>query len=113
MSLGPQPSAALSEINFKRLTETRQPLLLGDLRACDRFNLAGRLAEIRTPVLVVGGTEDKRTPIRFSKALSSQIPGAALQTVEGAGHMLIIEQAGRLAKLIRVFLATIPYSPGM
>ena len=25
--------------------------------------------------------------------------------------MLILEQPGRLAKLIRVFLATIPYSP--
>jgi hypothetical protein len=30
--------------------------------------------------------------------------------VEGADHMLILEQPGRLAKLISVFLATIPYS---
>jgi pimeloyl-ACP methyl ester carboxylesterase len=103
----------LKEISFKRLMETRQTLLLGDLLASDRFNMADRLGAIRTPVLVVCGTEDKLTPLRFSEALSSQIPRAALQTVEGAGHMLILEQPGRLAKLMRVFLATVLYSPGM
>jgi pimeloyl-ACP methyl ester carboxylesterase len=113
LSLGSQTSPALSEINFKRLTEIRQPLLLGDLVACDRFDMTGRLGAIRSPALVVCGTEDKLTPLRFSEFLSSQIPGAALQTVEGAGHMLPFEQPGRLAKLISVFLATIPYSPGM
>ncbi|MGD0751118.1 MAG: alpha/beta hydrolase [Anaerolineales bacterium] len=113
MSIGPQTSPNLSEIYFKRLTETRQPLLLGDLLACDRFNMVGRLRDIRSPALVVCGTGDRLTPIRFSETLSSQIPGAALQTVEGAGHMLILEQPDRLAKLISVFLATIPYYPGM
>jgi len=112
MSIGPQTSPNLSEIYFKRLTETRQPLLLGDLLACDRFNMVGRLRDIRSPALVVCGTGDRLTPIRFSETLSSQIPGAALQTVEGAGHLLILEQPDRLAKLIRVFLATIPYFPG-
>lgn len=113
LSLGSQTSPSLSELNFKRLMEARQPLLLGDLVACDRFDMTTRLGAIRSPALVVCGTEDKLTPIRFSEFLSSQIPGAALQTVERAGHMLILEQPGRLAKLISVFLATISYSPGM
>ena len=113
MSLGSQTPANLKGIVFKRLTETRQTLLLDDLLACDRFNLADRLDAIRTPVLVVCGTDDKLTPIRFSQFLARQIPGAALQTVEGAGHMLILEQPRRLAKLISVFLSTVPYSPGM
>jgi pimeloyl-ACP methyl ester carboxylesterase len=112
MSFGSRTPPALSEICLKRLAEIRQPLLLGDLVACDRFNLTDRLGTIRCPALVVCGTEDKLTPIHFSELLSSQIPGAALQTVEGAGHMLIVEQPDRLAKLISVFLATILYSPG-
>jgi pimeloyl-ACP methyl ester carboxylesterase len=113
MSFGSQTPANLKEIAFKRLAKTRQTLLLGDLLACDRFDLTDRLEAIRTPALVVCGTEDKLTPIRFSEALSSQIPGAALQTVDGAGHMLTLEQPRRLAKLISIFLATIPYLPGM
>ncbi len=113
MSLGSQTPENLKGIIFKRLTETRQTLLLDDLLACDRFNLSDRLNAIRTPVLVVCGTDDKLTPLHFSEILSSKIPGAALQTIEGAGHMLVLEQPGRLAKLISVFLSTIPYSPGM
>ena len=113
LSLGPQTPENLKEVIFKRLTETRPTLLLDDLLACDRFNLSERLNAIRTPVLVVCGTDDKLTPIRSSEILSRNIPGAALQTIEGAGHMLVLEQPGRLAKLISVFLSTILYSPGM
>lgn len=113
MSFGSQTSEKLKGTIFKRLMETRQILLLGDLLACDRFNLVNRLDAIRTPVLVVCGTADKLTPLRFSEILSRQIPNAALQIVEGAGHMLVLEQPARLAKLISVFLATIQYMPGM
>ena len=81
--------------------------------ACDRFKAADRLKAIRTPVLVVCGLEDKLTPLHFSELLSYQIPGAALQTVEGAGHLLVLEQPQRVAKLISVFLSTIPYVAGM
>jgi len=103
----------LKGIILKRLAETRRTLLLDDLLACDRFNLSDCLDTIRTPALVVCGTEDKLTPLHLSEILSNKIRGAALQTIEGAGHMLVLEQPGRLAKLIRVFLSTIPYSPGM
>jgi pimeloyl-ACP methyl ester carboxylesterase len=112
ISLGSQTPENLKGKVVKRLTETRQTLLLDDLLACDRFNVTDRLNAIRTPVLVVCGTDDKLTPLRFSEILSSRIPGAALQTVEGAGHMLVFEQPAHLAKLISVFLATIPYRPG-
>ena len=113
MSVGSQTPQNLKESLFKRLSETRQTLLLDDLLACDRFNLTSCLKAVQTPVLVVCGLEDKLTPVGFSKVLSNQIPGAALQTVEGAGHMLIVEQPQRVAKLISIFLSTIPYAPGM
>jgi pimeloyl-ACP methyl ester carboxylesterase len=113
MSLGSQTPANVKEIIFKSLSGTRQTLLLDDLLACDQFNLTDRLDTIRTPALVVCGSEDKLTPPRFSELLSQRIPASALQIVDGAGHMLILEQPIRLAKLISVFVATIPYVPGM
>jgi pimeloyl-ACP methyl ester carboxylesterase len=113
MTFSPQASVSLKESVAKRMAATRQTLLLGDLLACDQFDVTGRLDTIRTPTLVVHGTEDKLAPPRFSETLASQIPGAALQTVDGAGHALVLEQPRRLVKLIGIFLATIPYSPGM
>jgi pimeloyl-ACP methyl ester carboxylesterase len=32
--------------------------------------------------------------------------------MDGAGHLVMLEQPERLAKLISVFLTTIPYTPG-
>jgi pimeloyl-ACP methyl ester carboxylesterase len=113
MSFGPQTPVKLKRIISERLNETRQTLLLDDLLACNRFNLVDRLDAVRTPVLVICGTDDKLTPVHSSEFLAMRIPGAALQTVESAGHMLILEQPRRLAKLISVFLLTVPYSPGM
>jgi pimeloyl-ACP methyl ester carboxylesterase len=113
MTFDPQAPSGLKETVAKGLAATRQTLLLGDLLACDRFDVTGRLDTITAPTLVVHGTEDKLAPPRFSETLASQIPGAALQTVDGAGHALVLEQPRRLVKLIGIFLATIPYLPGM
>jgi len=107
-SFGSLGDESLKEATFKRLSKMRQTLLLSDWLACDRFDVTGRLESIRTPTLVVCGTDDKLTPPHFSETLASQIPGAALQTIDGAGHMLVLEQPRRLSKLLSIFLATIP-----
>jgi pimeloyl-ACP methyl ester carboxylesterase len=97
---------------FERLSAVRQTLLFGDLLACDTFDQSAGLAALRTPTLVVCGTEDRLTPLRLSEALAGSIPGAALQTVDGSGHLVMLEQPHRLAGLLAVFLATVPYRPG-
>jgi pimeloyl-ACP methyl ester carboxylesterase len=112
MYFGSLAPSSLKETASKQLASTRQTLLLGDLRACDRFDLTGRLDAVRVPTLVVCGTEDKLTPIHFSETLAGQIPGAALQTMDGTGHLLMLEQPQRLVKLISLFLETVPYMPG-
>jgi len=107
-SQSPPPQA---EAAFKRMAASRQTLLYGDLLACDRYDVSARLEAIGVPTLAVCGTDDKLTPPRFSESLATRIPGAALQTVDGAGHLLMQEQPRRLAKLTSVFLLTIPYKP--
>jgi pimeloyl-ACP methyl ester carboxylesterase len=96
----------------KQYLSIRPSLFLGDLLACDQFDVIACLAEIRTPVLVICGTVDHLAPRRFSEILAEKIPGAALQTIDGAGHFLILEQPHRIAGLLSVFLKGIPYMPG-
>jgi len=56
------------------------------MAALSVFNVKRRLAEIRCPVLVITGSEDRMMPPENSRLLSEGIPGAELYTVEGAGH---------------------------
>jgi len=107
-----QTEARLRESVSRRLSALRPTLLHGDLLACDSFDLTARLGSIRTPALVICGTEDKFTPLIYAETLASSLPGAALQTIDGAGHLVCLEQPRRLAGLLTIFLGTVPYVPG-
>jgi pimeloyl-ACP methyl ester carboxylesterase len=109
----PQAAKYLKDQTFRHLSSIRQTLFHGDLRASDQFDLTTRLDAIRTPVLVLCGTDDQLTPRRFSESLAGQIPGAALQTIDGAGHLVMLEQPRRVAALLSVFMTAIPYLPGI
>ncbi|HEY5158756.1 MAG TPA: alpha/beta fold hydrolase [Anaerolineales bacterium] len=105
-------AANVKEQTIKKLSSIRQTLFQGDLRACDQFDVSTRLEAIETSALVVCGAEDKLTPRHFSDSLAERISGAALQTIDGAGHLVMLEQPRRVAGLLSVFLLTIPYIPG-
>jgi len=47
-----------------------------------------RLAEIAVPTLVVHGTADPLFPLGHGDALACEIPGARLEVLDGAGHVL-------------------------
>lgn len=49
------------------------------------------LAKIRCPVLVAAGSEDVWSPPEQHAEIASQIPGARLVIIAGAGHMLPVE----------------------
>jgi len=109
----PQADARLKEQTARLLAETRPTVLHGDLVACNIFDATGSLDELHTPTLILCGTEDRLTPLRYSKTLANHIPGAALQTIDGAGHAVMLEEPRRVAALLSVFLKTIPYTPGI
>jgi pimeloyl-ACP methyl ester carboxylesterase len=84
---------------------------LGDYLACDRFDVRDRLAEIRVPTLVVVGTDDRLTPLRYSRFLAETIPGARLVEIPGAGHFPQLEQPVRVNAAIREFLTHLHGGP--
>ncbi len=71
-----------------------------DWRACDSFNRMEDVKDIRVPALIVAGTEDALTPVKYAQYLAAQIPDNELHILEGAGHMLVMERATEIACLI-------------
>jgi pimeloyl-ACP methyl ester carboxylesterase len=58
------------------------------------------LAQIACPTLVVAAAQDQMRSPDEARELAAGIPGARLEFIDGAGHMIPLEQAGRLAELI-------------
>ncbi len=96
----------------RQYASIRPTLFHGDLRASDQFDATKFLGSINSPVLVICGTDDQLAPRCYSEYLAEKINGAALQTIDGAGHLVMLEQPHRVAGLLSVFLKIIPYLPG-
>lgn len=98
-------------VNENLLTDAREDMqstpaevYLADFKACDRFDCMERIAEINVPTLVIGGEEDKKTPVKYSRYLQSQIKGAKLHIIPNAGHMTILEQPELVSRYIGDFI---------
>ncbi len=107
-SFGPAATDDMKQLGIKAIGETDPAVLLGDYRACDQFDIRGQLERIRTPTLVVGGTADRLTPLRFSQYLAENIAGAQLEIIEGAGHMMALESPDQVGAAVDRFMAELP-----
>lgn len=103
-SFGPNTPPRLKELAMERMADIRPSVLHGDYLACDAFNVMDQLEKIKVPALIMVGTEDRMMPLKYSEFLRDQIPHSRLEVVEGAGHMLMLEQPERTAQLISAFM---------
>jgi pimeloyl-ACP methyl ester carboxylesterase len=102
----------LKELAAQRLAEVRCPVLHGDLVACADYDETELLGRVRAPTLIVCGTQDTMTPLFLSQILRDRIKNSLLHTVEGAGHMVMLEQPQAVAGMLQLFLSGIAYQPG-
>jgi len=96
--------SALVEDGRQIMLDTDPAVLHGDFVACNRFNVIAQLPQIQIPTLVIAGADDKMTPPKFGRYLADHIPQAELLSLDGAGHMMMLEQPGPVAAAVSVFL---------
>jgi pimeloyl-ACP methyl ester carboxylesterase len=62
------------------------------------------LAQIRVPTLVVAGEEDFAS-LATCRALTERVPGARLEVVEGAGHVVNLSAPAAFNRVVGTFLS--------
>ncbi len=67
--------------------------------------LWARLKEIRCPVLIVWGEQDRLFPVKYAREAQAAIPGARLVIIPRCGHFPQIEAQERFHGLLLGFLA--------
>jgi pimeloyl-ACP methyl ester carboxylesterase len=71
-------------------------------------NLASRLQELKLPVLVVTGDDDRIVPTESSKRLAKEIPGAQLMVFPNCGHVPQEECPQPFLKVVEKFIGDLP-----
>ena len=110
-SYSPHADARLKELGARRLAETRPPVLYGDFLACDLFDVSADLPRVQAPTWILASEEDRMVPVRFSRLMQEQIPGAQLRLIPGGGHMFILEEPEAVAAALIEFINTLPDRP--
>jgi pimeloyl-ACP methyl ester carboxylesterase len=100
----PDADPALKDTSREALRDAGPDVLLGDFLACDRFDVMERVGEIRLPTLLLVGSEDLLTPVKYSRFLAERIAKADLEVVERAGHMVMLEQPDAVGDAVRRFV---------
>lgn len=67
------------------------------------FDIRSKLGDIKVPTLVIGASDDKMTPLKFSDSLVDKIPNARLAVVKDAGYLMALEYPLRVFDLIQKF----------
>jgi 3-oxoadipate enol-lactonase len=81
-----------------RLTEAQDPFFAG-LEA----NLPGYRA-IRTPTLLLAGSQDRAIPLWQQRQICDVLPDSRFEVLEGAGHVVYLEQRARFFAILDAFL---------
>ncbi len=111
-SFGPEATDEMVRQGRRQLQEAQPEVLHGDFVACDAFDVRERLAEISAPAFVVCGTQDRMTPVKYAPFLRDGIPRSTLYLVEGAGHMVLLEQPQAVTGALLALLEQLDNRPG-
>lgn len=95
---------SLVEEGVRRMKAAGADVVRNDFLACDGFDRRDQLDRIHKPTLVLCGREDKLTPPRLAEALRDGIAESLLQTIPGAGHMIMIERHRELNEAVQAFV---------
>ena len=75
-----------------------------DWRAADAFDRMSEIGTIQVPALIVVGTRDALTPVKYAEFMANGIADHELHVIEGAGHMFVMERPAEVAGWIEEWL---------
>ena len=80
---------------------------LNDMLCCDEFDSMDRVQSIKLPTLVLCGTEDEMTPVKYTRYLADKIEGATEVVIYGATHLVFVEKPEEVSQAIERFLSSL------
>ncbi len=101
---GPAASKELLKKGSQEVKDTAASIYYADLCACDKFDVMEELHRIKKPVLMICGSEDRLTPVKYSRYLEEKLPSGQVEIIDDAGHMVMLEKPDHVNRAIGNFI---------
>jgi len=92
------------QVMIKKMSQCNQNVACRDFEACNGFDVQKELKNIKCPVLIIGGKDDKITPVHLSESLHENISGSEINIMYNTGHFPIIENPEKTAIIMIEYL---------
>lgn len=102
--LGSRAEAGAFEALWQSVRAVRDEPYRKTLEASVAQDRGAPIEDIRVPTLVVCGDEDPVYPPDIARDTARRIPGAKLAMIEGAGHLVNLEQPRRFNEIVMDFI---------
>lgn len=103
-------SSAESRIWRAMLTRTPAQGYIGCCEAIANADLRATTAQLRLPVLGIGGSEDKASPSDLVKATTDLVPGSRFVELGGTGHLPCVEAPEVYAEHLMSFFTEVSHA---
>ncbi len=105
LAFAPSHAETMLDTMIEEQVTPAPSMLHRDLAACNIFDCMARLSDIHLPTLIICGTEDRLTPVKYSQYLHEHIAGSSLRLISNAGHYVMREQPQQVNQAIEEWLA--------
>jgi pimeloyl-ACP methyl ester carboxylesterase len=96
----------LAEQFTRNLLRLPRETLLNNWEPDPDVDIAPVLGQVKTPTLVLHGSQDRRVPLATAHFLAERLPDARLYVFEGAGHLPIFTATVEFCDVLRRFVRT-------
>ena len=101
---GPEAGEEMLRRGKEEVLNADPLIYYADLSACNEFDIMDKLHRISHPALLVCGSEDRLTPVKYSRYLEDNLPKSHVEVIEGAGHMMMLEKPIELNRAVTAFV---------
>lgn len=103
----PGTDTAVVEDLLSRVDTWNEQVIIEVLDSIVAFDTARELPRLKTPTLIMVGSEDHQLPVAFSERMHAAIPDSRLEVFQGSGHFMMVEDRDRFHRVLDRFLAEI------
>lgn len=86
---------------IKETSKVGSEVTYQDFWICDKFDVMDKTSNIKVPILIIVGKDDKLTPVKYANYYKEKVSNSEIFIIEKAGHMVMIEQPERFNEIIK------------
>lgn len=77
---------------------------LNDLLCCDKFDVMDKVSSIKLPTLLICGSEDQMTPVKYTQFLADRVADSVSVIIPGGTHWVYLEKPQEVNQWLQDFL---------